>query len=174
MRVSDLPNAAQLGLQPRSSWTLKPTILITDLPWQLPEYICKLRIPLCFLQRVHWGQGPMLPSTAVRVAACMEGKGKEHLKRATSIAFSLLGSSSGKADRWDYCLFYRWGNRDSEGRSVLHKTSKWQSRDSHPVSWLNSKLFLLCHQGDCTGLEAHPRETCSQLGTQSQLIPRQK
>lgn len=92
--VSNLPNATQLGLQPRSRWTLKPTILISDLHCKLPEYICKLQIPRCFLQRAHQGQEPMLPSTAVRMGACVGGQGKEHVKRTTSIAFSLPDSGS--------------------------------------------------------------------------------
>lgn len=113
--------------------------------------MCKLQIPLCFLQRVHWSQEPLLPSTG-SVRGCLhEGQGKEPLKSPISILF-ILPDSSGNVGLGDHTLFYRPGNEDSEGRSTLPSTGKWQRKGSHHVSWLNSKLFLLYHKTD----HAHP------------------
>lgn len=55
VRFSNLSSASQRVteqmLQPRTSWTLRPTILITDVSCEPGERICELQIPFCF---AHW------------------------------------------------------------------------------------------------------------------------
>lgn len=161
MRLSTLPSATQgvteLGLQSRTRWTLQPTVLVTDLSCKPSESVCELQMPFCFL---HWAaaqepreaQSPRSQAQAEWVGACLVRQRGEPLKRATpSDPPRLCQWEGGKADRRDHSLFYRCGNWASEGRGVLPKTSKWQSRDSRPVSWLNSKIFLPYHKPGCAG-----------------------
>lgn len=55
-------------------------------------------------------------------------------------------------------LFHKRGSWDPEGRSILPKTSRWQSRGFYPVFWLNFMLFLLLHcKAGCSGPRGHPR-----------------
>lgn len=100
---------------------------------------------------------PTLPSTAGMGGHLPgEAEAMSIWKRTTSIAFD-------PPRRWQWegrqmgllSQFHKRGNRP-EGRSILPKTNRWQSRGLYPVFWLNSMLFLLYRTADCSGPWGHP------------------
>lgn len=121
MRFSNLPSASQqvteLRLQPRTSWTLRPTVFITDVSCEPREGICELQIPFCF---AHWapaqepteGQSSCSHVQAVQMGISLLAKGGPPEKAHTTWSSQTRSHS----------LFSRRRNGALEGRGILLTT----------------------------------------------------
>lgn len=135
-------------------------ILITDLSCKLLQSICKQQIPFYFLYGKAAQQllrpEPTLPSIGSVVGLVRgEAKARNIWKGPHPTHLILPDSGCGKADRWNYFLCFCNGETETQrGEASCPRPVKWQSRDSHPVSWLSSKLLVPYQKASC----ASPRD----------------
>lgn len=169
----------QLGL-PRTSWTLRPTTLIPDLPREPPASICGLQVPFHFFPWATAQEPSEVPGPNSQAQVVWAGICPVRMEGAPEEGDNAWPSQT--PDRWDYSLFYRWGHWGSEDVvSCQRPLSDEAEIHTQFPDWTPSSVYCITEQTvQATGpiprslalMEAHRATACPERkGTDSVSLP---